>query len=202
MSASVGASLRALRRFVRPRGDHRCELCRGSIAPDPGHRHLLEVERDRTLCVCEPCALLFDAPSSGRYRAVPRTLTALPELVLSEADWQALGVPVRLAFFVRDDEREEGGRAVYPSALGGFSARLGPEAFALLEEKCPRVGALMPRVEALLVSSSPERERAYLAPIDVCYRLLGVLRASAGAPSAVGRFFEELDERARRAHGT
>jgi hypothetical protein len=180
----------------------RCNLCGASIAPDPEHRHLLEVERDRALCACDACATLFGEGALGRYRAVPRDVRGLPEVSLSEADWQVLGVPVRLAFFVRDDKRALGGRAVYPSAAGPVSSSLGPEEFALLEAKSASVAALAPRVEALLVHRGPEGERAYRAPIDVCYRLVGLLRAvKIETAGAIERFFDELEERSRGRYG-
>jgi hypothetical protein len=121
-------------------------------------------------------------------------------VTFSEADWQTLGVPIRLAFFVRDDDRALGGRAVYPSAAGPVSSPLGPDAFELLEGKVARGLELLPRVEAMLVRAGPTGDRAYRAPIDVCYRLVGLLRARSDAPNTIDRFFSDLDERCGRAN--
>jgi hypothetical protein len=199
----VGASLRALLRFsARRRGHLGCNLCGAGIAPDPAHRHLLEADSERVLCACDACATLFGEDALGRYRAVPRDVRALSDVDLSEGDWQALGVPIRLAFFVRDGERGSGGRAVYPSAAGPVTTSLGPEAFVLLESKGARVSELLPRVEALLVQTGTSGVRAYRAPLDVAYRLVGILRSgSTAASGAVERFFSELDERCRRENG-
>jgi hypothetical protein len=201
ISEPIGASLRALVRFARrTEGAPRCALCGASIGADPEHRHLLDAAEERTLCACDACATLFS--SDGRYRALPRDVRLLPGLGLTVADLQALGVPVRLACFVRDDERGTGGRAVYPSVAGAVTTRLDASAFALLESKSDVIATLSPRVEALLVRADPPRERAYLVPLDVCYRLIGLLRAGTGeAERTVERFFDELDARARRQGG-
>jgi hypothetical protein len=161
---------------------------------------LLEADSDRVLCACDACATLFGEDALGRYRAVPRDVRALPEVNLTEGDWQALGVPIRLAFFVRDDEQSAGGRAVYPSAAGPVTTSLGPEAFALLESKGARISELLPRVETLLVQAGSSGVRVYRAPLDVAYRLVGLLR-SGPSTGAVERFFGELDERCRREDG-
>jgi hypothetical protein len=198
----VGASLRALRRFsARRKVALGCNLCGAEIAPDPEHRHLLETASDRVLCACAACAALFGEDALGRYRALPRDVRALREVSLSEADWQALGVPIRLAFFVRDDERAAGGRAVYPSAAGPVSTSLAPEAFALLESRGAPVSMLLPRVEALLVHSSLAGVRAYRVPVDAGYRLVGLLRSASNGGSALERFFGELDARCRSGNG-
>ena len=153
------------------------------------------------LCACDACALLFGEDTTGRYRAVPRDVEVLPEVRLSDAGWRALGVPIRLAFFVRDDDRATGGRAVYPSAAGPVSASVDASAFALLEVKSASVARLLPRVEALLVHAGAAGERAYRAPTDVCYRLVGLLRSEPRASRAIERFFDELEARYRSARG-
>ena len=91
--------LHALERFARadhaPRGP-RCELCGGSL--DAGHPHVADVERRAIQCACRACATLFAQPGAGRYRTIPTRVLVDPALSLTDAQWAALGVPVRLAF--------------------------------------------------------------------------------------------------------
>ena len=53
------------------------------------------------MCACRGCYLLFTADGAGgsRFRAVPETYRSLPDVRLSAARWDAMQVPVGVAFF-------------------------------------------------------------------------------------------------------
>src|SRR5262245_23716122 len=87
----------ALRQLARPRhGAERGELCGRAVAPD--HFHLMEPTTRRLACACGACAVLFSGADSTRYRRVPRDVQYLPDLRLSDAQWEDLHLPINLAF--------------------------------------------------------------------------------------------------------
>jgi hypothetical protein len=158
------------------------------------HRHVLDEERGELLCTCRACTLLFgrEAAGGGHYRLVPETRRRLPALSPRE-----LGVPVGLAFFVRDD----GGavEAHYPSPAGATRWEVEPSTWQAIVERCPELGAMAARTQALLLNTARGRAEHWLVPIDDCYRLVAVIRSewrglSGGSAvwPAVDRFFEEL----------
>src|SRR5271154_161002 len=87
-----------LRRFVRPRAPvERCGLCSADLAAE--HVHVLELSSRRLQCCCAPCAILFSGQEGGRYRRVRPSLQRLQDFALSDAAWDALFIPINLAFF-------------------------------------------------------------------------------------------------------
>jgi hypothetical protein len=186
----------------------RCDLC--ATALDAGHRHLLHRGSGRAeadlVCACRACAILFERHEAGgrRYRLVPEGCRRLVDFRLDEPGWLALGVPVRVAFFVRrDDERRI--VACCPSAIGTTEAAVDAAAWDRLEADNPAVRDLEPDVEALLVHRAHGAREHWRAPVDVCYRLAAVVRTrwrglGAGREvwTAIDRFFETLRTRGDR----
>lgn len=162
---------RTAQRVTQPR----CELC---AAPLPAqHRHLYEQGRRVFQCVCCACALLFDhaGAAGGKYRLVPDRCLALTDFALGDAQWQRLGVPVGLAFFFHSSA-VAGIVAVYPSPAGPIESLVEPDAWRELATNHPALQAMVPDIEALLVSRLRETWHALLAPIDECYSLVGLVR--------------------------
>src|SRR4051794_40404868 len=98
---SAGSSLAALRRFAALRAggeQERCDLCAAPLGPS--HDHLVEPATRRLLCACQACAILFGYRAATKYRRVPRDAYAAAGLRLDDAAWNALGIPIGLAFFV------------------------------------------------------------------------------------------------------
>ena len=178
----------------RPRqpADERCQLCG---QPVPGrHRHVFDTERAEPLCACYPCSILFgkDQASQGHYRLIPDRRIRLSGLSPS-----ALGVPVGLAFFVRQAE----GRVVahYPSPAGATRWEVGRAAWNSAVRGCPALADLAPDVEAALVNTARGRADAWLVPLDDCYRLVAIVREHWRGLSGgdrvwpeIERFFDEL----------
>jgi hypothetical protein len=186
----------------------RCELCGNPIAPE--HRHLLDLTKRELMCTCQACSVLFasDAASAGHYRLVGDRRLTIPDLELSDVAWEELRLPVEMAFFFHSSAAGHV-QAFYPSPMGPTESLLGLEAWTALEEANPVLRTLVPDVEALLVNRVRGARGYWLVPIDDCYALVGLIRTrwrglTGGAElwQEIGRFFEELDRRARPAART
>ena len=183
----------------------RCELCGAPLAPE--HRHLLDVSRRELMCACRACSVLFasDAASAGHYRLVGDRRLRIDDLELDDVAWEELRLPVEMAFFFRNTAA---GRvqAFYPSPMGPTESLLGLEAWSALERANPVLRTLAPDVEALLVNRVRGARGHWIVPISECYSLVGLIRTrwrglTGGAEvwREIGRFFEELDRRAKPA---
>jgi Family of unknown function (DUF5947) len=191
----------ALRQLVRPTARvERCELCGVGLASE--HPHLVEPANRRLFCSCEACAMLFSGREAPRYRRVPRDVWALPDFRMSDAQWESLHIPINLVFFFYSSPA---GRivALYPAPAGAVESLLPLEAWMELTEDNPDLRKLEPDVEALLVNRVGKTSEYYRAPIDECYKLVGVIRShwhglSGGTEvwAAIARFFTELRDKA------
>ena len=167
----------ALRRYARPTAPHReqrCELC--GAPTEEAHPHVADLQARTIACSCRACALLFAHGGSSRHRTVPDRVLADPGLVLDDERWRTLGVPVRLAFFLRSSA-SGGWVACYPGPAGTTEAPL-PEPWDLASEPLARAAA--EDVEALLAWGPPGETRfsCLLVPISTCYELTAKLRRS------------------------
>lgn len=165
----------------------------GSLA----HSHVVDLKQRRLLCACRPCALLFSNDASTlAYRTVPDRYLALPAV---EVDWDALQIPVGLAFFFVNSALA---RTVscYPSPAGATESQLSLEAWSDLVDGNPVLAEMRPDVEALLVRTTDRGAGGcYLVPIDACYALVGRLRqlwrgfdGGAEVRSLLEAFFSDL----------
>jgi hypothetical protein len=186
----------------------RCELCGAPIAPT--HRHLLDLSKRELMCSCQACSVLFAtaAASAGHYRLVPDRRLRITDLELSDLAWEELRLPVEMAFFFHSSAA---GRvqAFYPSPMGPTESLLGLEAWSALAAANPVLETLALDVEALLVNRVRGARGHWIVPIDECYALVGLIRTrwrgfTGGAEvwQEIGRFFEELDRRAKPAART
>ncbi len=193
-------ALSALRRFVRPKPQGEvCELCGVSIAS--GHQHLVEPEKQhRIVCTCDACAVLFSTQQNGRYRRVPRDARMLPDFQMSDTDWDALHLPIALAFFFHSTPA---GRviALYPSPAGAMESLLTFDTWQELVYANPVLSEFGPDVEALLVNRVGNNRIYCRAPIDKCFELVGLIRMhwrglSGGTEvwKEINRFFESLKD--------
>lgn len=194
------APLRTLRQYLPGRRVERCELC-GAELPKQ-HGHLLDVKTQRLTCACEPCGVLFEHRAAGGYRRVPRTVRRLADFAIADAEWESLRIPIGLAFFV-NRSAENRVVALYPGPAGPTESLLTFDAWGGLAARSPALLALEPEVEALLVNRIGAERDCYVAPIDRCYELCGILRTqwrgfSGGEEVWCGirTFFERLREEA------
>jgi hypothetical protein len=165
--------VRTLRRYLQGRRAERCELCGATL--DARHGHVLDVKTRRLACACEACRVLFEHRGAGGYRRVGYRVRRLAEFRMTDAEWDALGIPIGLAFFVN---REPEGRvtAVYPGPAGPVESLLGLERWAEVAARNPQAAEMEPEVEALLVNRTGTAHEYYVAPIDRCYALAGTIR--------------------------
>jgi len=196
------AGVPGLRRFLAPRADpepvERCELCAAEVPAE--HPHLVHAGERTLRCACRACALLFTDREDG-YRTVPDRYLVDPAFVLTDAQWDALQIPVGLAFFL-DSSAVAGVLACYPSPAGATESELDLDAWADGVGAGRLAALLEPDLEALLVRRDPAT--CLLVPIDACYRLVGLVRrywrgfdGGAEAWERIDAFFGDAHARAR-----
>ncbi|HKV21465.1 MAG TPA: DUF5947 family protein [Mycobacterium sp.] len=175
----VLARIRAERTAPQPAGE-RCDMCAEAIAEE--HQHVVNVEGRQLMCVCRGCYLLFtDTDAELRYRAIPDRYLAFDDFALDRSHWEALQIPVGLAFFFTNSMM---GRTVafYPGPAGAAESELDLTAWNDIRATDPRVDMAAEDTEAVLVRvpSNGDDEAAppqgYLLPIDACYEFVGRLR--------------------------
>jgi hypothetical protein len=95
-------------------------------------------------------------------------------------------------------------QAYYPSPAGATESLLTLDGWAELGYANPALSSLLPDVEALLINRVGEHRDYFIAPIDRCYELVGLLRVhwrglSGGTDvwERIGRFFDDLRTAAR-----
>ena len=179
-------------------------MCSEAIADE--HQHVVNVEGRQLMCVCRGCYLLFtDTDAELRYRAVPDRYLAFPDFALDRRAWEALQIPVGLAFFFRNSAL---GRTVafYPGPGGRHRIRAGPARPGTTSARAdPRVDMLADDTEALLVRVPDDEDDAapqcYLVPIDACYEFVGRLRMlwrGFDGGQEVREFIDEFFDHARQ----
>lgn len=183
-----------------------CGLCGLPIPPE--HRHVVSLAKRELLCACRACSVLFDHTGAGgggrHFRLVPDRCLAIDGLRLDDLAWRALGLPVEMAFFIRNGDS---GRvtAFYPSPAGPTESELELESWAEIEADNPVLAGMQADVEGLLVDRTGPGTRAFLVGVDECYRLVALVRVHwrgfSGGDEVwreLGRFFAALDARAER----
>jgi hypothetical protein len=193
-----------LRRMARPRPaapareqTARCDVCGAAILED--HRHLLDVGERRILCACEPCIAM--RAGEGDLRPTGTRTLRLEGFDLPDELWAAFQIPIGLAFFFLSDAAQ-GVVALYPSPAGATESELYLDAWNELVAANPVLADLEPDVEALVVNRLADPHRFAIVPIDRCYELVGMIKAtwqgiSGGdaVRNAVDTFFAGLDAR-------
>jgi len=170
----IETAIAMLRRMARPRvAAERCEFCNAAIAST--HRHLLEAATRKITCACDPCAMRFQDVVGGRFKLVPRDVRSLPAFQLTDNQWEGFALPINLTFFYRDTRV---GRviAMYPSPAGATESLLPAGNWEGLEADNPALAGMEPDVEALLVNRIVGAREYFIAPMDVCYELTGLIR--------------------------
>ena len=195
-------SFATLRQFARSRRPlERCEVCSAGLSKE--HPHLVEIAQRQIICACEACATLFDGMTGGKYKRVSRRAQLLADFDMTDTQWEDLLIPINMAFFFRASVE---GRtvALYPSPAGAVESLLPLDAWAEIVQQNAALKQLQPDIEALLVNRVGHahelaRPEYYIAPIDECYRLVGLIRTnwkgfSGGSEvwAEIGRFFSDL----------
>ena len=171
-AANAGEALSALRRFARPQAKlERCELCSAPL--NQSHQHLLDRKTRQIACACDGCTILFCGQEGGKFLRIPRRIRRLEDFSLSDLEWEAMMLPINLAFFLRDAN----GRisALYPSPAGAIDSQID---LSTLDHGSlgDVLRAIEPEVEAVLINRICEVHATFVIPLDECYRLVGIVK--------------------------
>jgi hypothetical protein len=180
----------AIRRVYQPKaGKEQCDLC--SVELLPTHPHLLNSQTRQLLCACEACAILFSGKEGTLLRRVPDRVRFLPQFQMPEEVWDSLLIPVGMAFFFYSSQAGKVS-AYYPSPAGATESLLHLEAWDALVQENPILKEMTPDVEALLVNRLKSNREYYLAPIDKCFELVGLIRVNWRGLSGGSEVWEEI----------
>jgi DNA-binding transcriptional ArsR family regulator len=198
--AGAGASLSSsrLRRLARQGAERkeaeleRCELCSEPIPAN--HRHLLDLRNGELMCACQACKILFDRREAGvgHYRLVPERRLELRDFALDDARWDALRIPVDMAFF-HFNSRAERVVALYPSPAGPTESELELEAWQEIVADNPVLETMEQDVEAVLVNRARGASQVFLVPIEDPYRLVALIRQRWRGLSGGKEVWEEIE---------
>jgi len=179
-------------------GDAQCELCVLTLASK--HRHLLHLEERRILCVCETCWAVRSG--EAEFRPVGNRTVWLEDFALTDEQWASFQIPIGLAFFMVSTVSESV-IALYPSPAGATECELDLESWERLIDVNPELAGLEKDSEALIVNRMADPPKHVIAPIDVAYELVGVVKSSwegisggRATEDAVAGYFEGLRDRA------
>jgi hypothetical protein len=134
---------------------------------------------------------------------IPRDPIALPQFNLTDADWEGFALPINLAFFFQSTSPNKV-VAMYPSPAGATESLLSLGAWDALVAANPEIKRMQSDVEALLINRLKDSLEHYIAPIDLCFELVGIIRLHwrgfSGGPEVwteMGAFFDKLKSMTR-----
>ncbi|HEY2380866.1 MAG TPA: DUF5947 family protein [Terriglobia bacterium] len=178
-----------------------CDFCHAHLAEL--HQHLLDQAGRKLVCVCDACAILFSDPSQ-KYRRVPRRIKCLPEFRMSDGQWDALMIPIGIAFVFQNSTVNRV-MALYPSPAGPVESLLTLASWDEIVRDNPELRTLQSDVEGLLVYRVGTAREQFIVPIDECFKLIGLIRIhwkgfSGGMEMwrEIGKFLEHLKERSTK----
>ncbi len=196
----------ALQQLLRKRPaaapGERCDYCAVPLASE--HGHLVDLKARRILCSCRPCYLVFEpaGAAQGRYKTVPTRYERIAGFAVDDAQWDALQIPIALAFFFHNSV-EGKMSAFYPGPAGATESLLPLATWDSIAAEYPQLATMESDVEALLIhrrKGAPAR--CIIVPIDAAYELVGVMRVNwrgfDGGEDVWNRieaFFAKIEER-------
>lgn len=197
----TGSAIELLRGLARKRQPlERCELCCVPLAGE--HQHLIDPVKRSIVCACDACSLLFDNRGETKFKRIPRRVRFLPHFQLSDAQWESLMIPINMAFIFQSTP-EQRMVALYPSPGGAVESLLTLDSWSEIILDNEPLREMQPDVEALLVNRTAREY--YLAPIDECFKLVGIIRTSWRGLSGgtevwkeIAKFFDALKEKSCR----
>jgi hypothetical protein len=187
----------------RPPTGERCDFCATPLAPD--HSHLIELAARRILCSCRPCYIVFEpeGAAQGKYRPIPSRYAEVDDFAIGDAQWDALAIPIGLAFFFYNS-LEKRMVAFYPSPAGATESLLPLDTWSEIAKTSQLFATLQPDVEAVLVRRDATAARCFIVPIDSAYQLVGIIRSTwkgfdggQEARESIDRYFAAVGERSR-----
>ena len=94
---------------------------------------------------------------------------------MPDADWNHLLIPISLGFLYRSSSAQVT-LACYPSPFGIVEATVDEEPWRQVVSTNPTLAGMRDDVEALLVNRLRGQREYFLAPIDRCFELTGIVR--------------------------
>ena len=94
---------------------------------------------------------------------------------MSDLEWEGMSFPINLAFLFYSTPNEKM-MALYPSPAGATESLLPLTAWESLVAANPILGGMQHDVEALLVNRVEKTREYFLAPMDICFELVGLIR--------------------------
>ncbi|GAC1304992.1 MAG: DUF5947 family protein [Vulcanimicrobiaceae bacterium] len=190
-----------LRKPVAAAPGERCDFC--ALPIGPGHAHLVDTKARRIMCGCRPCAITFqpDGAALGRFKLVPERFARVDDLALDDATWDALQIPIGLAFFLHNST-DGAFTAFYPGPAGATESELPLDAWQTIAERHPVLSTLRADVEAIVLRRRGATTDCYLVPIDAAYELVGLIRSrwrgfdgGDDARAGIDAFFDGIERR-------
>lgn len=166
-----------------------CELCAAPLRDS--HDHLLDPQARKALCTCPACAMLFSDVSEAaqRYVRLQTHVAPLPDAALSEADLEALGVPVRLVVLC-PSALHDALFMLYPSAAGVVEGHAPFAAWCALITRHIALEPVQVDRDAVVVDLRAGKRIVLHVSLDVAYELLGSLQS----PERIHAFDARLSE--------
>ena len=190
-----------LRKPLETAPGERCDFCAKPVASQ--HSHLIDLKARRIMCGCRPCALTFepDGAARGRFKLVPERFARIDDLALGDETWDALQIPIGLAFFFHNSV-DGNFAAFYPGPAGATESELPLDAWQRVAERHPVLSTLLADVEAILLRRNGAATDCYIVPIDAAYELVGLIRTTwrgfdggEDAKRGIAAFFEGIERR-------
>ncbi len=178
--------------------DGHCELC--PLGLSERHQHLLNLVERRIVCVCSTCWSMHSG--DPEYRATGGRVLWLDSFALDDEAWSSFQIPIGLAFMMRSG-LDGGMITMYPSPAGVTEAELDTLAWTRMVTDNPVLDELATDSEALIVNRLANPPQHVIAPLDECYRLVGMIKSRwsgiSGGPelaATVEEFFAGLQDAA------
>lgn len=174
------AAIERLQAFVRAPQPSHCDVCGDALPQEHVH---LSIHGQRALrCACVACG---SAAHTGGWQRVDTHLWPV-DLSIENTLWMSLGIPINLAFLLhRPGDADP--VALFPSPAGLTETPLpmaGWQAVLSAGAERLQLGA----TQAILAWRLSSPHRYYVASLDVCYEIAGLLRVHwrglAGGPAA------------------
>lgn len=153
---------------------------------------MLEMATRKIVCACDACTMTFVPVIGGRFKVIPRDARRLTDFKISDADWENFALPINLAFFFHHTPNQKT-VALYPSPAGATESLLPLSAWEALVRQNPSLTEMQADVEALLVNRVREAREYFIAPIDKCFELVGLIRLHWRGFSGGEEVWREID---------
>jgi hypothetical protein len=193
VSSLLLSKLKSIKQASVHREEEKCDFCGKSVSK---HRNMIKVSEMRFMRACEMCSFIQSV--RGDYKLIPTQIKFLKDFYISEELRMEFIIPVNIAFFVFNSSRNSI-VASYPAPSGAIELNLKMETWKKLETINSTIKDLKSDIEALLVNRLEMPVQYYIAPINLCYKLVEIIKTTqkgvfGGKQTeyAIQNFFREL----------